>query len=641
MNPATGNNYNNFVLRPGGKIQINDVGGEVPGGQGRWSDTAPLNLNGGTFSFVQTNAAANVNGANNTISYEKIGAVTDAKGGAINVSRGTATNAGNITLELASLTRGSGTGASDDRGTLQITSTSAATATTSVLGVPNANVVASTTFDRLVVTGGIGSAGSNLNGLSGTNDGLAGTTNNGALVTNSGIAPVWIVDATANTYVTYNPLGAANGSAGSLGYDTGFQSVLSTTTPGLGQVAYSNIITTGAYTAGSITAGAVVDVNTTALNLADNPTLYAIRISQNISPTLTANTITFNSGTGSAIGGGMLFNGASTINPAPTPAAGTFSAGITNPMTLAFGANEADIYTSAAATINAQITGTGGLTKFGASSLLLAGSNTLTGDVVVNEGTLQLNIPVSATGTPISDPVNGQNIILNGNGAAGGVATLTLTALVAPTSNRDSILATGSTVSDMLGSTVYVRGDSTIQTLNPTTPIQEGIFGLNVADLGARSPITVSFPSSEITVGGGGATTLGADSTAFNVTFGNAGQVEFDGVVSGAATGSVIKVGNGTLDFNNTANTFGTAGQVGLQVWASTANTATSLVTSMVRTGNPFGVGNITVLPGAAIRLADPSNITQPEGVPLLRWRRTWRESTSASMCRRASWPAC
>lgn len=37
VNAVTGKNYNEIILRPGGQIIMNDVAGEVPGGQGRWA----------------------------------------------------------------------------------------------------------------------------------------------------------------------------------------------------------------------------------------------------------------------------------------------------------------------------------------------------------------------------------------------------------------------------------------------------------------------------------------------------------------------------------------------------------------------------------------------------------------------------
>ena len=84
-------------------------------------------------------------------------------------------------------------------------------------------------------------------------------------------------------------------------------------------------------------------------------------------------------------------------------------------MTLAFGTSEAIIYNSAAATINAQTTGTGGLTKFGPSILNIQSNNPgFTGTVTVNAGTLNLTTMLGANGTSQPSPVNGQPIVMNG-----------------------------------------------------------------------------------------------------------------------------------------------------------------------------------------------------------------------------------
>ncbi|NBP25065.1 MAG: hypothetical protein EBU81_11055, partial [Proteobacteria bacterium] len=99
--------------------------------------------------------------------FEKVGAITLGLGaGTINVSRGTA---GTAVLEVASITRGT------QRGSLMVTTAAAGTLT------------ATTAFDRLLVTTAI------------TN---AGLTTNGAGAT-TGIAPVWMVDATNNTFLSY------------------------------------------------------------------------------------------------------------------------------------------------------------------------------------------------------------------------------------------------------------------------------------------------------------------------------------------------------------------------------------------------------------------------------------------------------
>lgn len=64
------------------------------------------------------------------------------------------------------------------------------------------------------------------------------------------------------------------------------------------------------------------------------------------------------------------------------------------------------------------------------------------------------------------------------------------------------------------------------------------------------------------------------------------------------------------LFLNNGTSDFGTSGKVGLEVWGSVQNTATSIVGTTARSGTPFGVGDISLLPGSMLRLADASNIS-------------------------------
>jgi hypothetical protein len=143
-----------------GTIRLDDTAGlfSGAGGQGRWADATGVTLDGGTFGYSGL-AAFN--------SYEKIGTLTLGLGaGTINVSRGAA---GTAVLEVGSITRGT------QQGTLMVTTAAAGTLT------------ATTAFDRLLVTTPI------------TNGGL---TTNGTGAT-TGIAPVWMVDATNNTFLSY------------------------------------------------------------------------------------------------------------------------------------------------------------------------------------------------------------------------------------------------------------------------------------------------------------------------------------------------------------------------------------------------------------------------------------------------------
>jgi autotransporter-associated beta strand protein len=620
-NSALNANSNVIQLRPGGALTIVDQLGAVADGQGRWADATGQDINGGTFRLT---------GAANAQSYERVGTLTANKGSTITVAR--VVGAGSATLETSALTRGTNATlglATSGAGTLGIpnfvttTGTTAASTTVTVAstagmyigqpisgaGIPaNATIsaitnattltisaaavvgagvitvgIAPTSFDRLIVTAGVT---------------RAGTTNNGTGVVNGGIAPVWIVDRTSNSYVGYNPTAAT----------TGFQTLIAPdqATLGAGQMGYSSVSTAGAI--GALAAGTTLDVRAAA-TLSANSTLYALRSGSNISPTATFNTITFDSGAGN-IGGGLLLTGG-TISPLQTASATVTP--VTLPMTLAFGANEAVIYNGVAtAQINAQITGTGGLTKFGPNQLTLTSSNPglTAGNITVNEGTLFLQNPVSNSGAAIASatgPVgNYRDLILNG--AAGVGSVLVIDSFLSNNAGRDSNIASGVRLTGNIGSNVFVNADSRITTNNQA--FMQRINNLTIADLGANSPIYLDLVQNGLTVTG--TTSLGANTTFINSAFGASNQSILEGVVSGAGNvgGKLVKTGNGGLFFLNAANTFGLAGQTGLEVWASTQNTATGLIgTTVLGAGTPFGVGDINLLPGTLIRLADAANI--------------------------------
>src|SRR5205823_4992199 len=100
-----------------------------------------------------------------------------------------------------------------------------------------------------------------------------------------------------------------------------------------------------------------------------------------------ANNITGAAGTASTLtvrSGALAFTGATTVAPG---AGGTLA--------LNFGASntaEAVIFNSAAVTLNGAITTGGGVTKYGNGALTLAGVNTFTGGLTINDGTVAYNL---------------------------------------------------------------------------------------------------------------------------------------------------------------------------------------------------------------------------------------------------------
>ncbi|HEY5311693.1 MAG TPA: autotransporter-associated beta strand repeat-containing protein, partial [Pirellulales bacterium] len=207
-----GQNTNDIILRPGGIIELDYSASNYlgAGDNGRWGDNAPLDLNGGTLE-VRGNASLQT--------IETVGVLTVDKASTLQVDR--ATGAGSAQLTVASLVRA-------NNGTLAIVTTTAAVAAVNILGLPTSNP---SSYDRLVVTDA-----SNL-----TN---AGTTTGGAGTSNGGLAPVWIVDATNNTYVNYQS-------------NSGFQDILpyAAAGPAGGQFMYSNGASSGTISSLTGTAG--------------------------------------------------------------------------------------------------------------------------------------------------------------------------------------------------------------------------------------------------------------------------------------------------------------------------------------------------------------------------------------------------
>ena len=212
-----------------------------------------------------------------------------------------------------------------------------------------------------------------------------------------GILPAYYIDVTNNTFVSYNTT-------------TGFQSVLSTTTPATNQVAYSNIITASPFTAGITGGTAVVDVNAAAaVVLQDNPYLYALRINRDINSSFGQyNTITFG-GSGADVGGLIAQGNNLSVNA--------------NLQFGASGTNEAIIYNTVNLTLNGDITA-GSITKFGAGNFLIGKDQTdaargtgqgFSGNWVVNGGTLTFNTFGGAG--------NGGTITLNASGTTTGAGT--------------------------------------------------------------------------------------------------------------------------------------------------------------------------------------------------------------------------
>jgi autotransporter-associated beta strand protein len=341
---GTANQYT-VNLHPGGVLWLDNEGGI----QNRYDDNTALNLNGGQlFLRAENNAATTTN--------EVIGAVGFSRGSSLRVDR-RITN-GAVQLTMADLTR-SGVGS-----TLAIVTNAA------FLGVNAGN----DEVERIKVS----AWDATLPTLSGNTirNGTPGFANNGIL-------PAYYIDATSNTFLSYNST-------------SGFQSVLSTLTPATNQVAYSNIFAGGVFSTNT-NANSVVDITTAAMVLTQDQTVYALRTSQNISSGVGQyNTLTFADGATDAERGGLITTGTPTI--------------ATNLRFGTTGTKEGIIFTAGNTILSGDIYA-GSLTKFGGSTLTIGKDQTAA---------------ANGTGFAGNWTVNGGALTLNTLGASGDGGTITL-----------------------------------------------------------------------------------------------------------------------------------------------------------------------------------------------------------------------
>lgn len=574
FNAATGKNANNYILMPGGSITINDFAGEEAGGNGRWADTdangGGLNLNGGNFRYT---------GAANLDSSETVGTFTVSKNSRIILDRA-GSNAGTVTLVVNDLPR-------VDRGVLQIQPFQNNAATANVLGIPAQTTLQlqqGAAYDHLIVSTP-GSAATILGGV----------TSLGAGAINTGMAPGWIIDVTSNSFVTYNPTAA----------NTGFQTLMTsgspgassvaangTFTPGVNQVGYSKVITGTGAISGSITLTAddIVDINAGGSVTLSSPStsVYALRTNRDINPTATNNTLTIASGALISLTNALNFNATPRgANTAPLDMTVNFGVG---------GNAEALIYTASNITMNAQVNAAGlthSAPQNNGSILALTGDNHFTAPIVNLQGVLQGTNTLSGIGVPVSGVFDNQDIYLSGANNRDASRLIIRSGVGDAVS---SVLASSVEATSKIGGTIFVDGTSRIDT---NGGVFQQINNLTFTDLGASSPTGLSMGNIYVA----GTTTLGAHDNQIESFFNTFSSTVFGGLVQG---GTISKFGNGTMLMAGTANTY-----AGTVINQGGTNTATSILGSLTRTGTPFGVGPITINPGAMLRLADASNIAQ------------------------------
>ncbi len=356
---------------------------------------------------------------------------------------------------------------------------------------------------------------------------------------------------------------------------------------------------------------------------------------------------TINAGTLALSGTGTLGTVADVTNNAAFDIAG-LTAGLTianllGSGTTTLGANTLTL-TNASGTYSGAITGTGGLIKQGVGTYTLSGTNTFTGNVLIEGGTLAYGandvladtVTVTVNAGTTFDLAGFRDTIgtldLFGTLANGGLLT-------AATYNAYA----GSTIGQAISSgTLNVLGDTALNAATAATPvnISAGTLTTAAAELLADTGAVLIAAGGRLALGG--AETIGSlgdlsgtggiiELAGFGLTVGgNDGSSTFSGTIqSNMAGGGLIKNGSGTFTLAGTntgldtivinagalsvasADNLGTTGAIGLLggtlITTGSFGTDRSILTNMttpgagidVATGTTFGVNGLLSGDGA------------------------------------------
>ena len=216
------------------------------------------------------------------------------------------------------------------------------------------------------------------------------------------------------------------------------------------------------------------------------------------------------------------------------------------------------------ARIDAQLTGSGGLVKTGAGTLLLGSFNDYSGGTTIGEGT------VVGTGDSF------------GSGAIVNDAQLVL-AQASDGTLANVLSGSGSLVKSGAGTLTY-SGDG--HAYDGTTSIEEGKL-LLTGSLGGSSQILAG-ATLQVGDGMGSGDLLGATRNDGMLIFARSDDYDYQGALSGA--GSLIKRGDGLLtlsgDYSYTGSTVVETGRIAL-------NSVLDPATDLVMTGGSFEIGNL------------------------------------------------
>jgi len=286
---------------------------------------------------------------------------------------------------------------------------------------------------------------------------------------------------------------------------------------------------------------------------------------------------------GGAAGGAVTVQGSQAFQELRFTTNGYTIAGTTAADGLATtgGFSVVDVSTGVAATINAAISGTGGLTKTGTGTLSLGGANSYAGTTTVSAGQLNLLAGGSIAGSVVNQAsfanagtvtgaVQNDGTFTNSGTVTGAVqnnATLTSTGTLA-----GGLVNNGTaTLAGTVGTGIVNNGAVTFSGAATVSGLQQAAAGtFNLAGFGVSLG----------TLGGSGAISLGGG--ALSVGTGN-GNSSFAGTISGA--GSLTKTGTGTLVLTGAASQTGGTTISGGTLQIGTAGTTGALSGAITNNG--------------------------------------------------------
>ena len=342
----------------------------------------------------------------------------------------------------------------------------------------------------------------------------------------NGIIP-WGVETTNTNFLTTLATGGTGFYLGAYGNLTG------TASTAFDNTATSNIKITAAQSA-------------LAANQSENSLVYAFAGTQGLgghSLTLTSGGLILNNA--SAVLGSAANDGSITTDPA-------------NPTLY--------VYNSATGTINSAITDASGpvsvaLTKFGASALTLAGTNTYTGATTVEQGALQITSGGSIAASSGTSVLLGATLTVN-SGATAGAVTNTGTFTNSGTAGALTNNAGGAATLNG-GSTTGAVTDNGALTIAGTTAVTTGNFS------GTGGTGTITYTNA---LAAGGTLTFASGANSLNTISDNQTAGPLTIAVSGSGTlalatvtgssGSTVKFGGGGTGSITIANRFAVTGQL-------------------------------------------------------------------------------